>query len=198
MRVTGVVLAGGKSRRMGRDKAFLPFGPGLLIERVIEVVQQVTAEVILITNTPEQYQRFGLPMFSDVIAEAGSLGGIYTGLLSVTTPYSLCLACDMPFVKATFLRFLCDMAAEADVVIPRNTGDFQPLCAVYSQVCREPIRRQIAGGRLKITGFFDQVHVRVVDGDLLARYDPYDIMFFNANTLEEYEKARLMLEVEGH
>src|ERR671918_2054993 len=157
MQVTGVILAGGQSRRMGRDKALLPFGKGLLIERVIEVVQQVTADVILITNTPERYQRFGLPMFSDVIAEAGSLGGIYTGLVSAKTPYSLCLACDMPFVKPTFLRFLCRTAAEADVVIPRNAEDFQPLCAVYSQVCRDPIRHKIEVGQLKITGFFDQV-----------------------------------------
>jgi molybdopterin-guanine dinucleotide biosynthesis protein A len=194
MQVTGVILAGGQSRRMGRDKAFLPFGKGLLIERVIEVVQQVTADVILITNTPERYQRFGLPMFSDVIAEAGSLGGIYTGLVSAKTPYSLCLACDMPFVKPTFLRFLCRTAAEADVVIPRNAEDFQPLCAVYSQVCRDPIRHKIEVGQLKITGFFDQVSVRVIDGDLLARYDPHDFMFFNANTPEEYAKAQHMFE----
>jgi len=192
--VTGVILAGGKSRRMGRDKAFLPFGEGLLIERVIEVVQQVIANVILITNTPEQYQRFGLPMFSDVIPEAGSMGGIYTGLISARTPYSLCLACDMPFVKTAFLRFLCDTATEADVVIPRNAEDFQPLCAVYSQVCREPIRHKIEDQRLKITGFFDQVRVRVIDGDLLAHYDPHDVMFFNANTPEEYAKAQYMLE----
>jgi molybdenum cofactor guanylyltransferase len=194
MQVTGVILAGGQSRRMGRDKAFLPFGKGLLIERVIEVVQQVTAEVILITNTPEQYQRFGLPMFADVIAEAGSLGGIYTGLVSAKAPYSLCLACDMPFVRPEFLRFLCDTTAEADVVIPRNAEDFQPLCAVYSQACCEPIRQKIEAGRLKITGFFDQVCVRVIDGDLLARYDPHDVMFFNANTPEEYAKAQHMLE----
>ena len=196
--VTGVVLAGGKSRRMGRDKAFLPFGAGLLIERVIEVVQQVIADVILITNTPERYQRFGLPMFSDVIAEAGSLGGVYTGLVSAKTPYSLCLACDMPFVKPTFLRYLCDTAAEADVVIPRNTADFQPLCATYSQACREPIFHRIEAGRLKITGFLDQVCVRVIDGDILAHYDPYDSMFFNANTPEEYEKARRMFEEGGY
>ena len=194
MQVTGVILAGGQSRRMGQDKAFLPFGKGLLIERVIEVVQQVTADVILITNTPERYQRFGLPMFSDVIAKAGSLGGIYTGLVSAKTPYSLCLACDMPFVKPTFLRFLCRMAAEADVVIPRNAEDFQPLCAVYSQVCRDPIRHKIEVGQLKITGFFDQVRVRVIDGDLLTRYDPPDVMFFNANTPEEYAKAQHMFE----
>lgn len=194
MQVTGVILAGGQSRRMGRDKAFLPFGKGLLIERVIEVIQQVTDDVILITNTPEQYERFALPMFSDVIPEAGSLGGIYTGLISAKTPYSLCLACDMPFVKPEFLRFLCDTAAEADVVIPRNAEDFQPLCAVYSQVCRDPIRHKIEVGQLKITGFFDQVSVRVIDGDLLAHYDPHDIMFFNANTPEEYAKAQHMFE----
>jgi molybdenum cofactor guanylyltransferase len=192
MQVTGVILAGGQSRRMGRDKAFLPFGKGLLIERVIEVARQVTDGVILITNTPEQYQHFGLPMFSDVIPQAGSLGGIYTGLVSAKTPYSLCLACDMPFVKPEFLRLLCDTAAEADVVIPRNDEDFQPLCAVYSQVCREPIRQKIEASRLKITGFFDQVRVRIIEGELLARYDPHDIMFFNANTPEEYKRARQM------
>jgi molybdopterin-guanine dinucleotide biosynthesis protein A len=193
MQMTGVILAGGKSRRMGRDKAFLPFGKGLLIERVIEVIQRVTADVVVITNTPEQYQRFGLPMFADVIPEAGSLGGIYTGLAYAKTPYNLCLACDMPFVKPAFLRFLCDTATGADVVIPRNAEDFQPLCAVYSQVCREPIRQKIEAGRLKITGFFDEVRVRVIEGELLASYDPHDVMFFNANTPEEYEQARQML-----
>jgi molybdopterin-guanine dinucleotide biosynthesis protein A len=196
MHVTGVILAGGKSRRMGRDKAFLPFGQGFLIERVIEVIQQVTADVVLITNSPEQYQRFGLPMFTDVIPDAGSLGGIYTGLVSSKTPYSLCLACDMPFVKPAFLHFVCDKALEADVVIPRNAEDFQPLCAVYSQACCASIRQRIEAGRLKITGFFDQVRVRVIDGELLARYDPHDVMFFNANTPEEYAKAQRMLEAE--
>lgn len=194
MQVTGVILAGGKSRRMGRDKAFLPFGQGLLVERVIEVIQQVTDDVILITNTPEQYERFALPMFADVIPEAGSLGGIYTGLVCAKTPYSLCLACDMPFMKPTFLRFLCRMAAKADVVVPRIADDFQPLCAVYSQVCRDPILHKIEAGQLKITGFFDQVRVHVIDGDLLTRHDPHDVMFFNANTPEEYTKAQHIFE----
>jgi molybdopterin-guanine dinucleotide biosynthesis protein A len=194
MPVTGVILAGGKSRRMGRDKAFLPFGKGMLIERVIEVIRQVADDVILITNTPEPYQRFGLPMFADVIPEAGSLGGIYTGLVHAKTAYSLCLACDMPFVGPAFLRLLCETAAEADVVIPRNAEDFQPLCAVYSQACREAIRQRIEAGRLKITGFFEQVRVRVIEGELLARYDPHDVMFFNANTPEEYEQAQRLLE----
>jgi len=138
MHVTGVILAGGKSRRMGRDKAFLPFGKGVLIERVIEVLRQVTDELLLITNTPEKYEGFGLPMASDVIPEAGSLGGIYTGLVYTQRPYSLCLAYDMPFVKPEFLRFLCEEAVEADVVIPRNAEDFQPLCAVYSLPVASP------------------------------------------------------------
>ena len=196
MEVTGIILAGGQSRRMGRDKAFLPFGRGVLIERVIEVIQQVTTDVILITNTPDQYQRFGLPMFTDVIPDAGSLGGIYTGLVSAKMPYGLCLACDMPFVTPDFLRLLCDTAAQADVVIPRNAEDFQPLCAVYAQACREPILQKIEAGHLKITGFFDQVRVRVIDGELLAHYDPHDVMFFNANTPEEYVKAQHLLDQE--
>jgi molybdopterin-guanine dinucleotide biosynthesis protein A len=154
----------------------------------------VTDEILLVTNTPEQYQRFALPMFTDVVPEAGSLGGIYTGLVYAKRPSSLCLACDMPFVRPEFLARLCDMASEADVVIPRNADDFQPLCAVYSQACRAPIRQYIEGGRLKITAFFDQVCVRVIEGDELARYDPQDVMFFNANTPEEYEQARRLME----
>jgi molybdopterin-guanine dinucleotide biosynthesis protein A len=193
VQVTGVILAGGKSRRMGRDKAFLPFGRGVLIERVIEVIQQVTAEVILITNTPEQYQRFGLPMFADVIPDAGSLGGIYSGLVCANTPAILCLACDMPFVTPAFLRLLCDNADEAEVVIPRNSEDFQPLCAVYAQACREPIRQRIEAGRLKITGFFDAVRVCIIEGEMLTRYDPRNVMFFNANTPEEYAQAQQLL-----
>jgi molybdopterin-guanine dinucleotide biosynthesis protein A len=168
-----------------------------LIERVIEAARQVTADVILITNTPEPYRRLGLPMFPDVMAGAGSLGGIYTGLVAARAPYSLCLACDMPFVQAPFLRLLCDTAAEADVVVPRDATDYQPLCAVYSRACREPIRRRIAAGQLKISGFFDQVRVHVIGGDLLARYDPSGSMFFNANTPEEYEQARLLRGAEG-
>jgi molybdopterin-guanine dinucleotide biosynthesis protein A len=185
MHVTGVILAGGKSRRMGRDKAFLPFGKGVLIERVIEVLRQVTDELLLITNTPEKYEGFGLPMASDVIPEGGSLGGIYTGLVYTQRPYSLCLAYDMPFVKPEFLRFLCEEAVEADVVIPRNAEDIQPLCAVYSQACREPIRQRIESGRLKITGFFDQVRVRVIEGELLARSVPRQ-----AHRLEEPDPRR--------
>ena len=136
MHVTGVILAGGKSRRMGRDKAFLPFGKGVLIERVIEGLRQVTDVLLLISNTPEKYEGFGLPMASDVIPEAGSLGGIYTGLVYTQRPYSLCLAYDMPFVKPEFLRFLCEEAVEADVVIPRNAEDINR--------CARSIHRPVA------------------------------------------------------
>lgn len=193
MHVTGVILAGGKSRRMGRDKAFLPFGPGILIERVIDVLRQVTDELLLITNTPERYARFALPMAGDVIPESGSLGGIYSGLMHANTGYSLMLACDMPFVKPDFLRMLCERADEADVVIPKDAEDFQPLCAVYSQACCEPIRRQIETGRLKITGFFEQVRVHVIEEEQLAPYDRHGMMFFNANTPEEYATAQQIL-----
>lgn len=194
MRITGVILAGGKSRRMGQDKAFLPFGRGVLIERVIDVLQQVADEMLLITNTPERYARFKLPMASDVIPEGGSLGGVYSGLIRAQTPSSLVLACDMPFVNPAFLRMLCELAPQADVVIPKNAEDFQPLCAVYAQACCDPMRRRIEAGRLKIVGFFDEVRVRVVGPDVLACYDPWDVMFFNANTPEEYEQARRMSE----
>ena len=125
-RVSGVILAGGKSRRMGGSpKALLPFGGRPLIEHIAETLRSVLPDCLLVTNTPELYGSLGLPMVGDVFPEGGSLGGIYSGLQAASGDAALCVACDMPFLSAPLVAHLAGRATEADVVIPEAGGELQ-------------------------------------------------------------------------
>jgi molybdopterin-guanine dinucleotide biosynthesis protein A len=118
-RVSAVVLAGGQSQRMGRDKAFIEFEGAPLIARVIERVQFVCAEVIVVANDTDAYARFGARIVGDVYPGKGSLGGIFSGLQAARESYALAVACDMPFLNTALLRYLISLAPQFDVVVPR-------------------------------------------------------------------------------
>ena len=200
-RVSGLVLAGGQSRRMGRDKAFLDFAGTPLIERVIERVQSVCAETIIVANNLESYSRFGLRVVRDVYPGKGSLGGIFSGLQEVSAEYALVVACDLPFINEALLRYLISLAPQADVIIPRShapTGKakdatryehlavkdsgLQATQAIYSRRCLEPMRVRLLADDLRIINFFDEVCVRVVEPDEVARFDPQMLSFCNLNS----------------
>ncbi len=121
-RVSAVILAGGKSRRMGRDKSFLEFDGKPLISRVIEQAGKVCAETIIVANDVELYRQFGLRVVSDVFPHKGSLGGLYSGLLAAQDENVLALACDMPFLNPDLIRYMISIKSEYDVVIPRARG----------------------------------------------------------------------------
>lgn len=118
-RVSGIVLAGGKSRRMGRDKAFLEFDGKVLIARVLERIQRVCDQVVIVANDTDPFERFGVPVVHDVFPGKGSLGGIYSGLDVARDEYVLAVACDMPFLNEGLLRYQIALAWQSDVVIPR-------------------------------------------------------------------------------
>jgi molybdopterin-guanine dinucleotide biosynthesis protein A len=189
--VSGVVLAGGRSRRMGGSpKALIPFGERPLIRHIVEKLAAVLPDCLVVTNSPELYGFLGLPMVPDVFAEGGSLGGIYSGLLAAPGEAALCVACDMPFLSVGLLRHLAGRAAEADVVIPDAAGDLQTLHAVYGKACLPPMERSLRAGRLKITGFFDEVRVLRVPEDVVARFEAPALAFMNLNTPEDLALAR--------
>lgn len=121
-RVSAVILAGGKSRRMGRDKSFLEFDGKPLISRVIEQAGKVCAETIIVANEVELYRQFGLRVVSDVFPGKGALGGLYSGLLAAQAENVLALACDLPFLNPDLLRYLISLTPEYDVIIPRVRG----------------------------------------------------------------------------
>ena len=190
---TVAIIAGGQSRRMGRDKAFVELGGEALIELVIERSADLgQAETILIANRPDAYRHLGLPMFNDALPDKGSLGGIYTALLKAQSPAVLVLACDMPFISRELLRHMVRLIDETiDIVVPRVEGYPQGMHAIYRQTCIKPIAAQLAADRLKIIRFYDQMRVRYLDEPDYAEFDPDGRSFANLNTPDELEQARI-------
>lgn len=183
------VLAGGKSRRMGTDKSFVLLNGKPLLQHVIERVSKLQVPIMLIANEREKYAAFGLPIFSDIIPNAGSLGGVYTALQQSSAKHTrtLCVACDMPFLNPTLLRFLIDQSSEYDVVVPSIEGQAQGLHAVYSPSCLPIMKQQIEGGDLTIQHIFQQVKTRFVGEDILRTFDPDLRSFVNLNTPTDLE-----------
>ncbi len=187
--VTGVVLAGGQSRRMGQNKALMTLRGERLVDRVMRTLRDVCAELLMVTNSPEVYADIGIRIVGDVWPNKGSLGGIYSGLYHITTPYCLVVACDMPFLHAASLRYLIEAIGDHDVVMPDVLGEQQPLHAIYARTCLEPIKQRLEADRLRIVGFLPDVRVRTISAEELQPFDPELLAFQNLNTPEEFEAA---------
>jgi molybdopterin-guanine dinucleotide biosynthesis protein A len=198
VRVTGVIQAGGKSRRMGgRPKALMDLGGGRIIERVLRAIEDVVDDVLLVTNNPELYGFLGVPMVGDVYPDGGSLGGIYSGLQAAPGDAAFTVACDMPFLSPEVVRLVVARAPEGDVVIPRVGGQYETLHAVYGRACLPHMKARLEAGRLKIVGFFEDVRVVVVEEDEIARHGDPAVLFMNVNTPEELDRARALVGQEG-
>ncbi|MBK7918815.1 MAG: molybdenum cofactor guanylyltransferase [Chloroflexi bacterium] len=189
--VTVAIMAGGKSSRMGTDKAFVDFQGRPMIEAVLARVSGLGAETILIANQPAAFAHLGLPVFTDVLPDNGPLGGIYTAVYHAQTPYTLVVACDMPWLNPALLAYQLELRHTADVVVPRWGKYPEPLHAVYSQACLPPIEANLRAQRLKITGFFGQVAVRFVEREEIEAVDRNGRSFANVNTPEDLHNAKL-------
>lgn len=194
---TIAISAGGKSSRMGTDKAFVNILGKPLIEHMIERVADVgQQETILITNRLPDYAHLTLPMYKDVLPDKGSLGGIYSAIYHSTRPYTLVLACDMPFVSTDLLRYMAALrdGDQFDVIVPRVDGYPEGLHALYSHDCLEPIRKRLEADELKVISFYDDVRVRYIDEDEYAAFNEKGLAFYNVNTPDELKKARKLAE----
>jgi len=187
--VSGIVLAGGQSRRLGTDKAFVKVGGVALIERVTDRIRQICDDVTIVTNDPERYRYLGLPLVGDLWPGMGALGGIYSGLASIRHERGLVVGCDMPFLDLGLLRYMMLLSADYDVVIPRLDGLLEPLHAIYSRRCLGPIADLLRAGDRRIVDFFDQVRVRYVEPAEAAIFDPQGLSYFNVNTPEDLAQA---------
>lgn len=190
--ITVAVLAGGASRRMGANKSFVELDGKPLVQHTLERVRQLNLPVLLITNTPELYSRFEIPMIGDVVPGKGSLGGIYSALLNCSTPYTLCVACDMPFLNVDLLNHLLSLRNGFDAVVPMIDGQPQGLHAVYHRRCAVPILELMERNELRITGLFNRLRVRLVGEPAIRAIDPQLRSFTNLNTPEELERVRRM------
>ena len=191
--VTAVILAGGMSRRLGRNKALEPFQGEPLVHRVIGKMGRVASNIIVVANDVERVAELDLPdHVSPVIDEypgKGSLGGIYTGLRASPTEWAVFCACDMPFPSPRLYRALISNRDANDAVVPLVEGRPEPIHAAYSRACLEPIREKLDADRLKISGFFDDVRVCYFTEDRVREIDPDLLSFFNINTRQDLEKA---------
>lgn len=187
--MTGIVLAGGKSSRMGFNKAFIEFGGKRLIEATVDCLRALFPEVLIIANDPPLYAYLGVKVISDLIPDSGSLGGIYTGLSAASYPTCFFVACDMPFLNADLIKLLVREAEGWDVVVPRVGGELQPLHAVYAKSCLPLMKEAIDTGVLKITRFFPKAKVNIIEESILREVDPHLLGFVNVNTPPELEQA---------
>jgi molybdenum cofactor guanylyltransferase len=187
--VTAFILAGGKSLRMGQDKAFLRLCGRTLLERALELAGAV-AESIWIVGSAEKFASLG-PVVEDLYPERGPLAGIHAALLRTCTDLNLIMAVDLPLLQPDFLRFLISKACEtaAVVVVPRAGGGLQPLCAVYHRSFADVAERSLRLGENKIDRLFIEVKTRVVEPDELAQHAFPEKMFRNLNTRQEWEEA---------
>ena len=194
IQVSGIILAGGASRRLEKNKALERIGGKTIIERVIDSLVPLTTEVLAVVARPEQATALRLPpslrVVSDRYPGGGSLGGIFTGLEACAESWSLVVACDMPFLNRELLRHLIGESSNVDAVIPRLGDQPEPLHALYSKACLAPMERMLRAGDLKIAPLFDAVRVRYVDEAAIDRIDPRRLSFFNINTQADLEEAR--------
>ena len=186
---TTVIMAGGKSSRMGTDKAFVPLLGKPMIEHVLDSVNGLGSEQIIITNSREQYSYLGLPLFGDIYEGSGPLGGLHAALVHASCPHLLVVACDMPWLNRKLLEYMVSLRATADVIVPRWTTFPEPLHAVYGKACLQPVTACLESRKLKLIAFYGQVSVRFLDRGDVTRFDAVGRSFANINTLEDLRQA---------
>jgi molybdopterin-guanine dinucleotide biosynthesis protein A len=192
--ISCIILAGGQSLRLGRDKVLERFDDKSLLEQVISRIESLTRDVIVVTarerTLPQAASHPKMRTVSDIFAGGGSLGGIYTGLVTSNSFYNLVVACDMPFLSQSLLRYMIEIADGFDFVLPRVNSHYEPLHAVYSKNCLAGIETLLKEGRRVITELLDMVKVRYVEAEEVDRFDPQHLSFFNINTEADLEWAR--------
>ena len=188
--ITGFILAGGESTRMGSDKAFLQLGRETLLARAIRLAGAVSAEVCIV-GSAARFAGHGT-VVEDIFPKRGPLGGIHAALHSSNTDLNLVLAVDLPFVGVGFLDYLIRRACAcgAVVIVPRAAGGWQPLCAVYRRSFAKAAEAALAQGKNKIDALFTSVKTETIEEDELTRAGFLPAMFRNLNTPEDWEHAR--------
>jgi molybdopterin-guanine dinucleotide biosynthesis protein A len=199
--ITAAILAGGRATRLeGRNKASLQVGGFTILERQLAVLRQVVDRTIIIANDPTPYHAYDVRIVPDLAPCSGALGGVYTAIMSSRSARTLVLACDMPFLAASFLAHLIEAGETADIAIPRTARGYEPLCATYSHRCAGVIRSRINAMQLKISDVFlsarRELTVREIGPHEIARYDHHSRMFLNINTAGDHARANWAMDGE--
>ena len=184
--ITGVILAGGASSRMGSNKALLPCNGGRFIEAIHRQLAELFTDVIVVTNAPEQYQFLPCRKVPDLCPGMGALAGIHSGLWHSTTPHIFAVACDMPYLDSGIIRYMAAKAIEDGVVIPETARGTEPLHAIYGRGCLAAMDEALRAGEKRVVSFFGGVRVIKVTSAEIALFDSQGRSFLNINTPADY------------
>jgi molybdopterin-guanine dinucleotide biosynthesis protein A len=209
LQVEAAILTGGKSSRMGLDKAFLEIAGMPILQRTANLLAPLVAGITLVTsaasanaraagNPPnpmdglQGYARFGLPTCADRWPGAGPLGGIATALGSARAPWCLILACDLPYLTADWLAYLLGKTDEsvADAIVPETSHGLEPLCGVYRTSSTPAITAALESGLRKVTDAFENLSLERVPESEWRRFSPDRSLFHNMNTWQDYQQAK--------
>lgn len=189
-----IILAGGRSRRLGRDKAFLPLDGRPLIEHIVQKLTLLSDDLVVVANDLPAVAKLALParLIPDERPGEGSLMGIYSGLKAARGERALVVACDMPFLSLPLLRYLAAQPGDYDVVIPRFGGLYEPLHAVYARTCLPAMTRLLARGGRQIIAFFPEMRIHCVEEEEVDPLDPDHLSFLNVNTPEDWDRVQAL------
>jgi molybdopterin-guanine dinucleotide biosynthesis protein A len=192
--ITIAVQAGGKSSRMGEDKALIRLAGIPLIERVLARIDGLADEILITTNRPETLTHLNLRMAGDEVPGAGALHGLKTALDAARGEIVLILSCDTPFVSRELIEHLLSRAHDADAIVPKHDDKYEPLQAVYNRSgCLPAVEAALGSGERRMVSFYPQVLVLPIEEPILSELDPSGLSFFNVNTAEDLERAKQLL-----
>jgi len=190
--VTGLIIAGGKSRRLGIDKRFLDLGGRTCIQRVLDAYQGIFDEILIAADAVGPFQSLGVRVVVDIMPGRATLGGLYTGLHYAAGEGVFAAAGDMPWINPAAIRIVLDRAHSGDIVIPNVEGKLQPMHAVYSKACLPFLRTLVEAGTLKVQDLCKCPELRVhqIPQSAFTAVDPDLRSFFNINTPDDLARAK--------
>jgi molybdopterin-guanine dinucleotide biosynthesis protein A len=187
--LSAIILAGGKSSRMGRSKALLLFDGEPLIVHIIRTLERYFADIVIVAAPGQELPPLPATLVRDEVAYQGPVGGIYYGIKAASRDVCFVTSCDLPFLNLPFISYLISQISDYDVVIPYYQERFQPLYAVYRLSVAPLLRDQLERGDLRPISLYKRVRTRKVHEDEIHAFDPEGLSFFNINTPEDYQTA---------
>ncbi len=183
MHATGIILAGGKSSRMGEDKGLVLLNGKPMIQYVVEALKEVVSDISIISNN-ESYHKFGIPVYSDIIKDKGPVGGIYTGLYHSKTELNFCISCDVPMISSDFIFWLLNRSGNAFVTLPMYKDKVHQMIGVYSKQVLSNFQESVEKGHLKLSQVNNDMACEIID--IEKEYANFDeLIFSNINTKNE-------------
>jgi len=191
--MTSIILAGGKSLRLGRNKALQVIEGKSLVQWVVDRLAILSTEIVIATAHGEAIpcsSAARIKTVADIYPGKGPLVGIYSGLIASSNSRAIVVGCDTPFLSVSLLEYMTQGCSTFDVIVPRIKNKLEPLCAVYSKNCLVPIQGLLEQDELRIRKLFSMVKVKYVEEDEINRFDPKHLSFFNINSQADLDRAR--------